>query len=131
VKRIVVLLGLVLSVLSACQSLSEKRQASLLQDTLQRYEATVRWGDLSQAQGFGSAGSDTSSHKVRPDLRITRYQVVQGPSLLDAEHAVQAVAIEYVYESTQQVREILDRQVWRYDPQAESWSRQSPFPTFR
>jgi hypothetical protein len=129
--RIAVLLCLALLVLSACQSLSEKRQENLLQDTLRHYEATLRWGDLSQAQGFGSAGPEPAAQALIPDLRITRYQVVQGPSLVDPYQAVQIVAIEYVFESTQQVREIVDQQVWRYDPQAESWSRISPFPQFR
>jgi hypothetical protein len=130
VKGSAILLCLALLVTSACQSLSEKREATLLQDTLRQYEATVRWGDLSQAQGFASDGAEVAAQQLRPDLRITSYQVVQGPSLLDRHRAVQAVAIEYVYESTQQVRELMDQQVWRYDPQAQSWSRQSPFPEF-
>lgn len=130
-KRIAALLCLVLLGLSGCQSLSEKRQTTLLQDTLRRYEATVRWGDLAQARSFGGSNSGSSEQKTSPDLRITGYQVVQGPSMVDAQRAVQVVAIEYVFESTQQVRELIDQQVWHYDPAIESWTRQSPFPEFR
>ena len=130
-KRIALLLCLLLLTLSACQSLSEKRQSTQLEDTLRNYEAMVRWGDLSQVQQFASAGPDDAVQHVTPGLRVTGYQVVQGPSLLDPEHAVQTVIIEYVFESTQQVREVVDRQVWHYDPETQSWSRQSPLPDFR
>jgi hypothetical protein len=120
-----------LLLLSACQSLGEQRQATLLQDTLSRYEATLRWGDLSQARGFGSPGSAASEQQTSPDLRITRYQVVQGPSLRDRHWAQQTVVIEYVFESTQQVRELVDRQLWHYDPDTESCLRETPLPDFR
>jgi hypothetical protein len=131
VKRIAVVLFLALLGLSACQSLSEKRQAILLQDTLRQYEAVVRWGDLAQARGFGGSGVDSTAQPVRSDLRITSYEVVQGPSMVDEHLALQTVAIQYVFESTQQVRQIIDQQQWRFDPASESWSRQSPFPEFR
>lgn len=130
-KRLAVLLCLALLGTSACQSLSERRQTTLLQDTLSRYEATMRWGDPAQARRFGSSDSGSSQQTLSPDLRITGYQVLQGPGMVDAQQVVQAVAIEYVFESTQQVRELVDQQVWRYDPSTESWYRQSPFPEFR
>lgn len=122
----------VLSVLlSACQSLSERQQSSLLLDTLRRYEATVRWGDLEQAQGFMTDAKEPVDSKVARDLRVTRYEVVQGPSLLEQNRAVQAVSIEYVFESTQQLRQLLDQQVWLYDEDSATWSRQNPIPEFR
>ena len=129
-KQTLVLIGVLVVLLSACQSLSEKHQATLLQDTLWRYQATVRWGDLAQAEAFAGAGSNPSRKKFSPDLRVTGYEVVQGPSMIEPDQAVQTVVIEYVFESNQQVRKLIDQQVWLYDSQAESWSRQSPLPEF-
>lgn len=117
--------------LSACQSLSEKHQSSLLLDTLNRYEATVRWGDLEQAQGFAQDGIRPAGEQAADDLRVTRYEVVQGPSAMERNRAVQVVMIEYVFQSTQQVRQVLDQQVWLYDEDSASWSRLSPIPDFR
>jgi len=131
VKALWILPGIALLILSACQSLSEQRQATLLQDTLRRYEATVRWGALSQAHEFVDPGARVELENPRPDLRITGYEVLQGPAMVDAQRAVQAVLIEYVFESTQQLRQVVDQQVWRYDPQTETWSRQSPLPEFK
>lgn len=128
-KQPLVLLILIMS-LSACQTLSERQQSTMLEDTLRRYEATVRWGNIQLAQQF-QADQAAEQPLLPPDLRITRYEVVQGPVLIEGQRAVQTVSIEYVFESTQTVRQLFDQQVWQYDTDAESWARQNPIPEFR
>lgn len=127
-----ILFALLFGLLSGCQSLSERRQSELLVDTLRKYEATLRWGAMQQAQSFASAEDLSKFSPTRSkDLRIIHYEVIQGPTRLSGDKAVQAVLIQYVRESSQNVRELLDQQVWGYDAQTEHWTRQSPLPVFQ
>jgi hypothetical protein len=91
----------------------------------------MRWGVLSQAQAFAADAQAVADYQANPEIRITRYEVVQGPSMLDPHHAVQSVAIGYVFESSQRVNELIDQQVWQYDAEGKRWLRQSPIPEFR
>ena len=126
-----ILLALLLWPLAGCQTLGERRQSELLVETLRKYEATLRWGAMQQAQSFASADLGSFSPTGNKDLRILHYEVIQGPTQLSEEKAVQAVLIQYVRESSQSVKELLDQQVWIYDEENETWTRQSPLPAFQ
>ena len=125
------LLPLLLWSLTGCQTLSEKKQAAVLEETLRKYEATVRWGGMAQARSFASDDIANFSPTRNKDLRITHYEVVQGPTQVSEEKALQTVVIQYVRESSQNVRELMDQQIWQYDAEAEKWSLQSQFPVFK
>jgi hypothetical protein len=129
--RLKTLLVILMLPLCACQSLSEKRQADALEETLRDYETLFRWGDLAQLHRFSGPRLRGRQLVVAPDLRITRYEVVQGPTVVTPDQALQSVVIEYVLESTQQVKELLDEQIWRYDADNEAWFRQNPLAEFR
>ena len=123
---------LLLSLLAGCQSLSERKQADSLQEILRNYEAVIRWGSIDQARRFLSP--DRQSEAVAPvprDLRVTHYEVVQGPSMLGPQQAVQAALVQYVFEDSQVVRELVDRQTWQYMPESQSWYLISPLPEFK
>jgi hypothetical protein len=44
--------------------------------------------------------------------------------------AIQTVVIQFVFQESQIVREIVDQQTWEYDPEAERWYLLSPLPKF-
>lgn len=125
------LLPLLLWSLTGCQTLSEKKQTTALEETLRKYEATMRWGALAQARSFALDDSANFSPTRNKDLRIIHYEVVQGPAQVSEEQALQTVLIQYVLESSQNVRELMDQQIWEYDAEAEKWYLQSPFPVFK
>ncbi|MDJ0805208.1 MAG: asparagine synthetase [Gammaproteobacteria bacterium] len=125
------LLLLLFWMLSACQTLSEKRQSALLVETLRKYEATLRWGSMQQSQSFASEEIAKFSPTRQKDIRIIHYEVVQGPTQVSEDKALQTVLIQYVHETSQSVRELLDQQVWSYDPETEQWTLQSPLPVFK
>ncbi len=127
----IILLSLLLWSVSGCQTLSEKKQTDVLVETLKRYEATLRWGAIQQAQSFSADDAATYIPGRSKDLRIIQYEVVQGPTQVSEEKALQTVVIQYVHESSQSVRELLDQQIWQYDAEREKWLLQSPFPTFK
>lgn len=116
---------------AGCQSLGERKQADALQEVLRNYEAVIRWGSLEQASHFLRPEA-ASTAALKPDraLRVTHYEVVQGPSILDKDKAIQTAVIQYVFVETQVVREVIDRQAWEFDPQAERWYLISSLPEF-
>jgi len=129
--RIALILALSLGLLMGCQSIGERKQADALQEVLRDYEATIRWGAAAQARDFlAPEQRDAVSVAVPKDLRVTHYEVVQGPTMLDADRAVQTAIVQYVFEDSQVVRELIDRQVWLYDQAAELWHLASPLPEF-
>lgn len=126
------LIGLLLVLLSAgCQSYGEKKQADQLESTLRNYETTIRWGMVEQAYGFRSPEAQEQSLPAIPkDLRVTNYDVIQGPSMVGQDKALQLVRIQYVFESDQILRELLDHQVWGYDANEKGWVLRSDLPKF-
>ena len=127
----VILFSLLLWSLTGCQTLGEKHQADVLLETLRKYEAALRWGSMQQAQSFASADIAKFSPTRRNDIRIIHYEVVQGPAQVSEVKALQTVLIQYVHESSQSVRELLDQQVWQYDAETQTWALQSPLPDFK
>ncbi|MCU7891919.1 MAG: asparagine synthetase [Candidatus Thiodiazotropha sp. (ex Ustalcina ferruginea)] len=129
-KRLLILLFL-LSMLSACQTLGERQRAQSLQDILRRYEATMRWSSGQQASKFKSTEHVEMEVKpARKDIKVTHYEVVQGPSMLGDMRAVQIAVIQYVFQDSQIVKEITDQQEWLYDEESEMWYLNSPVPVF-
>lgn len=124
------MLFMVLS-LSSCQTISERSRANELQDTLSAYESTIRWGALVKAQDFRDPEKPVWQPSPMPDrLRVTHYEVIQGPSMLEEDKAVQTALIQYVFENEQVVREVMDQQIWRYNEELERWLLDSDPPDF-
>jgi len=120
---------LALWVLAGCQSLAQRQQATALEDTLRSYEAAFRWGAAQQLNGYRAAQGSQPAPFPK-DLRIVHYEVVQGPTRVAGDRAVQTVRIEYLREADQVVRELLDHQVWVYRPGQMQWQLHSPLPHF-
>lgn len=126
------LLAALLPTLAGCKAYNEKRQANDLEATLNSYENTMRWRSVADAYGFRpsealAAGIPDGLEQVR----IVSYEVKGPPAMLDEATAAQTVEIGYYHEDTQRVKSLLDRQLWRYDPQLELWRLQSEVPDFR
>ena len=125
-----------LTILTACQTLGEHKRADALEDVLRRYEASIRWTSGRQAHNFMPPQEDPTQdqREIRPaskNVRVTHYEVVQGPTMLGETRAVQTAVIQYVLQDTQIVRELSDQQEWRYDEEAEMWHLHSPVPVFK
>jgi len=122
------------SLLSGCQTLGERKQSTTLEDTLRLYAGIIRWGALRKAYSF----RDPSKMEMLDDIptgleniRVTSYEVVQGPIMSDETTAVQTVFIEYIHKDVQVIRNLQDRQVWRYNEEKESWALSTYVPQFK
>ena len=114
---------------AACADMSMQHMQSketILEETLKNYAATIRWGDMLQAQAF----VDPAYRQAHPlsDLDMQRYRQVQVTAYNDQPAAplneneiAQTVEIGLVNVNTQAARSIIDRQVWRYDEKQKHW----------
>ncbi len=126
---------LAILLLAGCQSLSQRQQSDSLQQVLRNYEGVIRWGTVDQARRFlrPEALEAAPVAPVAPvaPMRVTHYEVVQGPSMVGEGKAMQTALIQYVFVESQVVREVVNQQTWEYDPAAESWYLVSPLPSFK
>jgi hypothetical protein len=131
--RLVLVLVLAGLVAAGCASIRKDQRATTLLVATKGYESALRWGYHETA--FGYLPPDVRKGKEPPpvlkSVRVTGYEVVQ-PSTLSGkfEEATQVVAIDYVHEDRQVVKQVTDRQLWRYDPKLDTWWLSSGLPRF-
>jgi hypothetical protein len=128
-RRVALIAVLSTGMIAACADMSMQHMQSketILEDTLKNYAATIRWGDMLQAQAF----VDPAYRQAHPlsDLDIQRYRQVQVTAYNDQPAAplndneiAQTVEIGLVNVNTQAARSIIDHQVWRYDAKQKHW----------
>jgi hypothetical protein len=123
---------LLILLLTGCQTLSERRQSESLQEVLRKYEGVIRWGGVDQASRFlrPDAMSEAGTSSAE-EARVTHYEVIQGPSIVEENRAIQTAIIQYVFVNSQVVREILNQQTWEFDPESGNWYLISPLPTLK
>ncbi len=130
------LVGLIMFALvstAGCESLATRKRANALTDTLRAYETAIRWGMFSHAYRLRlpEKGAKPKPPPASLDnVRVTAYEVLSPPTLVDPDTAVQTVGIEYVLKDAQTLHKLIDEQVWRYDKEHKVWRLASPAPTF-
>ncbi len=121
-----------LLILTACATGSGSRERSL-DDTLRTYAATIRWGDIAQAESF----IDPVYRAAHPltDLDLERFRQVKFTSYnerpavpVSPDEVRQSVEIGVVNLNTQAARSFIDQQIWRYDADAKRWLLSSGLP---
>jgi hypothetical protein len=129
--RKLILLFLVVA-LGGCQTLQERRMQKTMDATLRQYEGTMRWGHLQQIYDF--LQPELAKNAVIPnnlgDIRVTGYDLLRSPTSVDEHSIMQTVVIRYVHEDRQVEKQLVDRQLWEFDPESEKWSRANPIPGF-
>jgi len=118
--------------LAGCATVEKDKRALALQAATNGYQSAIRWGYYETA--FGYLHPDLRKDKPLPeglkDVRLTGYDVVQPPTMQGDDTATQVVNIEYLHEDRQVVKQISDRQVWKWDDALDSWWLKSGLPTF-
>ncbi|KAA6184304.1 hypothetical protein F2Q65_12625 [Thiohalocapsa marina] len=127
-------LGLVLLcalVVTGCGRIKQDRMAESLYAATKGYAESVRWGYFESAVGFvhPDVRADVD-FSVLDNVRVTGYEVVQ-PALIGAQQqAVQVVRIEYVLEDRQRLKQLTQREDWRWDDAQSTWWLHTPLPAF-
>jgi hypothetical protein len=121
------------ALLAACATTQLRSKETRLTDTLKAYAATIRWGDVQQAQSF--LDPKVLAEHPPTSLELARFKQVQitgydeQPAVPAGENEVrQTVEIGLVNVNSQAARSVVDRQVWRYDETAKHWWLMSGLP---
>lgn len=122
------------ALLAACGN-PRKSDLKLLEETLDQYASTARWGAPEQLVAF----IDPELLERRPvrdfDLERLRQLRIAGfraePPVVFAEGRARQVAqVDLVNVNTQQMRNAVEISEWRWDPEAERWWQVSGLPRF-
>lgn len=118
--------------LTGCQTLAERKQNVRLENVLRTYEGVIRWGAVDQIGRYYHPESQGAMLRLpEHKLRVTHYEVVQGPTVVEENRAIQTAVIQFVFVESQVVKEIIDQQTWEYVPEDERWYLVSPSPDFK
>lgn len=126
------MLMLSLLLLSACGPSKE----NLMQSTLHAYGKAIRWGELEIAMGYIAPEYLEENPVGRIELarfkhlKVTHYREMQSVPGPDENSFIQVVRIRVVNIHTQRERDLLDRQLWKFDPEAKRWWNWSGLPEF-
>ena len=123
---------LILLLLAGCGAVKKDKLAVGLQSATNAYQSALRWGYYETAYDFlhPDVRQGKPLPKVLDGLRLTGYDVVQPPTIQGEETATQIVMIEYLHEDRQIVKQITDRQLWRWDESVQAWRLHSGLPKF-
>ena len=93
----------------------------------------MRWGYFENALGYVHPDKNKPHEitKIREGLRITGFDDVSPPAIVDDGKATQVIQWEYLYEDRQVVKTVVDRQTWSWDPELETWWLTSGVPDFK
>lgn len=118
----------------ACATLHGKNEAR--DHTLDGYAAALRWGGFEEAWTYvdpavRAAHPLTAADKALYDsVRVAEYDT-PGPVAAGPDRVEQTVQIELIAKTSQRVYSVVDRQRWRWDPQAKRWWLESGLPDIR
>ncbi|HET9834844.1 MAG TPA: hypothetical protein VFP88_00650 [Rhodanobacteraceae bacterium] len=131
-RRFVAVLA-ISALLAGCADLHTHAKDSSRDETLGSYGSTLRFGDFASAWQFVDP-------KIRADHPLDaaakkRYNAVQvggyetdGPIAVDANTVKQTAQISLIVKSSQTSYDIVDHQVWKYDPVTKHWWLESGLP---
>lgn len=116
--------------LTACQTLDTRSDARKLEATLDSYATTARWQPLQGLYAFLQPElQPTAPPASLANVRVTGYEITAAPREVADGQVVQTARIEYVLVDRQQVRSLLDNQLWVRDAGG-TWQRANPIPSF-
>jgi hypothetical protein len=130
----VLLLAALLTTLTGvgCAVVEKDRRAVGLQAATSGYQSALRWGYYDTALGFLHPDQRKTGEipAIFTEMRVTGYDVTQPPIIQADDSATQVVVIHYLFEDAQVVKELTDRQVWRWDDGIGTWWLHSGLPKF-
>jgi hypothetical protein len=98
------------------------------------YEKAMRWGDY---QVVGSVMKMQGTDRQNPNLKklekikVTSYQLIDSHMSEDKLRAHQTVEIKYFNTNCLIVKNLIDKQLWKYDEKEKAWYLQSGLPDFK
>jgi hypothetical protein len=123
-----VLMGLTLA---SCATHGKQKE---LDETLQQYEAIIRWSEWDGAVNYIHPDYLKENPITNLDMerlrlfRVTNYAVRSGQPLEDGNRFTQGVAISMFNKTRAVEKVVFDQQDWKYDEEAQRWLLHSGLP---
>lgn len=126
---------LAFALLAGCATDPTRGKVKALDDALQGYASTIRWGDIEQAEAFVDPDYRAAHPLGSVDRSRYRQSRVSGYTEQSTvrsndDEVRQSVEIVLINQNTQGVRSVIDHQVWRYDGKAMRWWLTTGLPDF-
>ena len=125
---------LVFLLLFGCAGIETGKKMTLFDETARAYLRSLRWGDYEEAYAFKNL---LETDNKMPDfenlrqVRVTGYNVKQTILSEDKSTIVRIVDFQYYRLSNVTVKNLIDRQKWEYDEEANRWYLTSDLPDFK
>lgn len=127
-----VLVLVITVVLIGCATISEQSRMTEFEKISRRYKALVLLSEFEAAYMF--TDTENMIEDVNLDalkkIKVTDYALKSYYISNDRLEINQSVKMEYHWLDIYRVRTILDKQVWKYDEEKETWVLQTGLPRF-
>ncbi len=131
-RRFQALLWLLLPLLLlGCDSIEVKKQANDFDDIIKSYEASLRWGDLTDL--YKTLGPEQAAMSDIPDnldnIKVTKVERIVSPGV-NGDEGIATLKIHYLFRDQQIVKKLIDKQTWHHF-EDKGWLRTNPIPNFQ
>jgi len=117
-----------------CAGIQTGKKMTLFDDTARAYLRAIRWGDYETAYAFKNPQDIDNKMPDFEDMRqirVTAYNVKQTILSEDKSTILRIVDFQYYRISNVTVKNLIDRQKWEYNEEANRWYLTSEFPDFK
>ena len=127
-----VLVLIIAVVLIGCATISEQSRMTKFEKTSERYKELVLLSEFEAAYKFGDTENMTEDVNLDSlkNIKVTDYALKSYHISNDKLEINQSVEMEYHWLDAYRVRTILDKQIWKYDEEKETWVLKTGLPRF-
>ena len=127
-----VLVFIITVVLIGCATISEQSRMTRFEKISERYKELVLLSEFEAAYMFGDTENMTEDINLDAlkNIKVTDYALKSYDISNDRLEINQSIEMEYHWLDIYKVRTILDKQIWKYDEEKETWVLQTGLPRF-
>ena len=120
-------------ILVGCATTKKDTRMDALSITADKYQSAIRWGLYDIADNLREAGGviDNSTIERLKKIKVTEYKSIHKDVSKDGTEAKYVIEIKYYNIDYMLEKTLIDKQVWKYDPEKKAWSLQSGLPEFK
>ena len=131
IKSYIILVALLMA---GCASVSEMKRMDEFEYVARSYERAIRWSDFERASAFlKDQENPTLPAQIERlnQYQVTSYKVKQFLPSADKSQVIVFASVQYFNKGGLIVKNLIHRQLWKYDTDREEWVLISGLPDFQ
>jgi hypothetical protein len=119
---------------AGCASVSEMKRMDEFEQIANAYERAIRWSEFERASAFlKDQENPTLPAQIErlKQYQVTSYTVKQFLPSADKSQVIVFASVQYFSKNGLIVKNLIHRQLWKYDMDRESWLLTSGLPDFQ